>query len=123
MLVTTLSYKTWSSLISPVINALLPKAGFSSKYPREVLFGPKEYQGIGLPHPWYTQELLHIATLITELTNGTQTGQLLRATAEQLTLELGVPGPLGVQNYEKYDLLATPSWIKTVWSSLAQFHM
>lgn len=120
---TTIPYKTWSSIMSPAINALLPKAGISSKFPRAVLYGPTSYQGLGLQHPWYTQEITHLATLLTELSNATQTGHLLTTTIEQLYMEIGLDGQLGTHDWSTYHLLATDSWIKSVWSTLAQFNM
>lgn len=121
--VTSISYKTWSTIMSPAFNALLPKAGISRRFPRHVLHGPTDYQGLGLPHPWYTQEIAHVATLLTETANQSQTGLLLAATVEQLTMEIGLSGSLGSHNYNTYRHLATDTWIKSVWSSLEHFEL
>ena len=44
-----------------------------------------------------------------------QTGQLLRLTAECLRLELGIPLQLGSTPYKQFALYVTDCWYKTLW--------
>jgi hypothetical protein len=45
---TTLSFKECDDLQKPVVNAILPKVGITSKAPRAVVFRTERYGGIGL---------------------------------------------------------------------------
>jgi hypothetical protein len=48
--ITILSFKECDDLQKPVVNAILPKMGITSKAPRAVAFGMTRYGGIGLVH-------------------------------------------------------------------------
>jgi hypothetical protein len=61
----------------PIRESALPKVQVSSKFPRAVLYGPKMYQDMGIMHPFYAQELSHIATCIEEGEKPTITGELI----------------------------------------------
>ena len=83
--------------------------------------GPLAFQGLGLHHPWYTQEIEHFSTLLSELSNATQTGKLLRASLEQLLLETGLDGPLGKHNFKTFHSLTTNTWVSLVWRTSTEF--
>ena len=57
-----------------------------------MVYNAKQYHGLGSLHPWYNQQLKHLQILIWELANSTPTGLFLQVSAEQLCLELGLPG-------------------------------
>ena len=88
----TISEKEWDFIMRPIRESGLPKVQVPSKFPCTVLYGPKMYQGMGIMHPFYTQELSHIATCIYRGERPTITGELIRASLEQLQLEIGLPG-------------------------------
>ncbi len=67
-------------------------------------------------HPYLNQELSHIATCLYEGERPTITGELIRASLEQLQVEIGLPGYLLQQDYSILHSLATDCWLKTVWS-------
>jgi hypothetical protein len=50
MPVTKLSFKECDDLKKPLVNAILPKMGITSKAPRAVVFGTARYGGLGLDH-------------------------------------------------------------------------
>ena len=91
MVATQLDEGTWTAILRPTLQSALQKAGMSMNFPRDVLFGPALFQGYQLQHPYYTQEISHITTLLQESVRKSQTGKLLRMTAECLRLELGIP--------------------------------
>ena len=57
-----------------------------------MVYTAKQYHGLGILHPWCNQQPKHLQALIGVLANSTPTGILLQASAEQLRLELGLPG-------------------------------
>ena len=87
----------------------------SSNFPSKVLYGPKTIQGIGIMHPFYTQDMSHLALCLSEGESQTITGEHLRASMEQLLLEIGTPRQLLQLDYSTYGNIATDCWIKTVW--------
>jgi ribonuclease HI len=115
MLATTITEKEWDFIMSPIRKSGLPKIQVASNFPSKVLYGPKKFQGMGIMHPFYTQEMSHLALCLYEGENQTITGELLRASMEQLLLELGTPGKLLQLDYSKLENIATDCWIKTVW--------
>jgi hypothetical protein len=84
MAATTISEKEWEHIMIPILKVGLPRAGFACTFPRAVLCGPKSAQGLGILHPWYHQELIHLTVLIEHTQQGTMTGQLIKASLEQL---------------------------------------
>ncbi len=115
MLATTITEDEWDFIMRPIRQSGLPKIQLASNFPRKVLYGPKKFQGMGIMHPFYTQELSHLALCLHEGESDTITGELLRASMEQLQLELGTPGHLMQLDFSTLGKLATDCWIKTVW--------
>ena len=115
MVATQLDESTWSTILRPTLQPALHKAGMSMNFPRDVLFGPALFQGFQLQHPFFTQEISHIQTLLQESVRKSQTGKLLRLTAECLRLELGIPLHLGSIPYKPFESYVTDCWYKTLW--------
>ena len=68
-------------------------------------------------HPFFLQEISHISTHLQESVRNSQTGSLLRLTAETFCLlELGLPFKLGDIPYSPYSNYITPScWYSHLW--------
>ena len=115
MMATTITEKEWDFIMRPIRESGLPKVELSRKFPSKILYGPKIYQGLGIMHPYFNQELSHIATCLYEGERPTITGELIRASLEQLQVEIGLPGYLLQQDFSKLESLATDCWLKTVW--------
>ena len=47
-----------------------------------ILYGPLEYQGIGVKNPYFLQEIIHIITFLNEAASNSSTGELLQSNAE-----------------------------------------
>ena len=81
----------WDFIMQPIWKSGLPKIELASNFPSKVLYGPKKIQGMGIMHPFYTQEMSHLSMCLYEGKSKTITGELIRASMEQLQLELGFP--------------------------------
>jgi len=55
MAATTLSKEHWDALMSPILRICLPKGGYSCNFPHAIMYGPTDFGGRGLMHPWYNQ--------------------------------------------------------------------
>ena len=115
MVATQLDEATWTGILQPTLQSALHKAGMSMNFPRDVLFGPSLFQGYQLQHPFFTQEISHITTLLQESVWNSQTSQLLRLTAECLRLELGIPLQPGSTPNKPFASYVTDCWYKTIW--------
>ena len=116
MLATTITESEWDFIMQPIWKSGLPKIELARNFPSKVLYGPKKFQGMGIMHPFYSQEMSHLALCLYEGERETITGELLQALMEQLQLELGLPGSLLQLDYSVLNDLATDCWLKTVWN-------
>jgi hypothetical protein len=115
---TTMTKKQWDYVMAPILMAALPRMGYVRTFPRDIVYAPKDLLGLGIMHPWFNQELTHLETCLREGTTKSITGDLLRASTEQMRLELGLSSQLGCVPSEtkKALTLATDSWLKTAHS-------
>jgi hypothetical protein len=118
MMATTMSKQEWNFILRPILLSGLPKCGVARTFPREVVHGPLEFQGLNVYHPHTLQGIVHIQTCLQQGVRQSITGDLLRASIEQLKLELGLQGYPLRQDFKKYGMLATNCWLKTVWEFL-----
>jgi hypothetical protein len=112
---TTLTYNQWEAVIKPVFSVGLSKSGISRMFPRDVLYGPDLFQGLGVIHPFHYQELEHWETLLRCGNNGNTTGGLFQISLEDLRLEMGVPGMITEWDYYVLGPSVTDCWMKTLW--------
>ena len=119
MALTTLSKKAWEKILSPILQVGLPKGGICRNFPRVVIFGPTQLQGLGLPHPYALQVAHHVEACLRHGTNQTNTGQYLSAALEAHQLELGIPLGLFQNRFDEVGLLASDTWLKKVWQELS----
>ena len=119
----TLTKAQWDKIMWHLLRVCLPCSGFAATFPHTVLYGPTEFGGLGLFHPWYNQELTHLETFWEEISMDSHTGQLLMSSVEILKLELGMFQPLTSVPFEDFHPLATDCWMKTLWHSCQLFDM
>jgi hypothetical protein len=80
------------------------------------VYGPIEYQGLGIPDLYTSQELSHIERILKySHLDDDITRQLIRASVEQLKPEIGCNGPTLSLPYEDFAKLATNCWIRQTW--------
>jgi len=93
LVVTTFSKQKCEEIMQPILQVGLPKAGFMCTFPRPLVYGPKWYMGLEMPH-LYTEQLL--AQLVMLLQYGHEVkdtmGILICTNAEVFHLESGVLG-------------------------------
>jgi hypothetical protein len=84
MVATTMTKPEWDKIMSPLMAEALLASGMTKKYPFVVAYGPLKYQGLGIVHPFYWQEIQHINAILCESSMPSITGNLLQANMEQL---------------------------------------
>jgi hypothetical protein len=89
-----LSKAQCDKLLTPILQAALPKEGYNRHFPKEVIHGPNGLLGADIHHPYTTQLIAHINMLPWHGGQDTITGQLSMGNIETTKLELGLPGPL-----------------------------
>ncbi|CAJ1953819.1 unnamed protein product [Cylindrotheca closterium] len=118
MALTTLDAQQWTDIMSPVLQVCLPKAGVCRNFPRDVVFAPLSYQGLGLPHPFGCQVFKHLEMLLRHMANRTKTGYYMEANFQAHQLETGTSFGLLQQVYTNTAILASDTWMKRVWHEL-----
>ncbi len=118
---TALSLKEWNQVMSPLLRCILPRTGIAKNFPHVIVYGPTEYQGLGLMHPWYGQELSHLEILWESASRPTLEGDILQQAFESLRMELGVPDSISDVPYSLCGQSVTNTWLKTLWASSQEF--
>ncbi|CAJ1943995.1 unnamed protein product [Cylindrotheca closterium] len=118
MPLSTLGRSDWVSIMSPILQASLHKAGVCRSFPRVVVFAPLKYQGLGIPHPFALQVFHHLSFIMRHLANRTETGQYLEANLQSHQLETGTSFPLLQQEPTNTGILASKTWLKRGWIEL-----
>jgi hypothetical protein len=86
-----------------------------------LVYGPIEYQGLGISDLYTSQGISHIERVLKyshlddDDDDDDVTGQLIRASVEQLKLEIGCNGPALSLPYEDFAKLASNCWIRQTW--------
>jgi hypothetical protein len=80
-----------------------------------VVYGPKRYQGVGIPNLWTLQGVLKLWLAIAHGDIPPITGCSLQTGLALHTIELGLPRKFFQQDYSKYGHLAMQSWLKHLW--------
>jgi hypothetical protein len=117
-----LKKKQWKSIMAPILQAVLPHSGFSRNFPQAVLYGPTEFQGLGMMDPWILQELQHVEVLWDKVTHMDPSGQLFAHELEALRMELGTPDAITDHDYKQFEHCVTYCWLKTLWQFCRQHH-
>jgi hypothetical protein len=109
---TFLTKKDWESIMQPMLTIVLQRSRFMGMFPRDLFYSPMKFQGLGVLHPWYRQEIVHLITLFKETFQGSPTGELLTANAAQLRLEMGTLGSFTDALIPVTAKYMTTSWFK-----------
>ena len=100
-------------VMAPLLRRGLPSAGIVRTLPRQLVYGPIEFQGIGIPNLYVAQELSHIERILKYATDEENlTGQL---SMEQMVVEIGLNSPIFPRPYDLLGGLATNCWLKKTW--------
>jgi hypothetical protein len=105
-------------IMQPILKYVLPAMGVCRNFPRTMVYAPKKYMGIGIRHPYTTQETARIMDIINHTFSNTTTGQLHRHSLELMFVEIGVSTNFHELPYNSLHILATDSLAKSTWKFL-----
>jgi hypothetical protein len=121
---TTLTLIQCDAIMTPILQAGLPWSGIARTFPRGLVYGPIEYQGLGIPNLYISQGISHIERILKySHLDDDITGQLIRASVEQLKLEIGCNGPTLSLPYVHFSKLATKCWIRQTWQFMDAYQI
>jgi hypothetical protein len=64
MVATTITESDWNKIMLPLTAVALPASGITWKDSFIVAYDPLQYQGLGIVHPFYWQEIGHITSIL-----------------------------------------------------------
>ncbi len=113
LLVTTFSSEDCRGILQPALEVGLPTSGICQNMNRAIVHAPLCFQGLGIPSLYVSQGISHIEALLNE--PPLEAGSLLIFSAEDLKLEVGLPGHLLQQDYKRFQRAITPCWWMSTW--------
>ena len=109
------------SIQKPMMNAILPKMGYSSKTSRDVVFGPRQFLGIGSRDLVTEQGVQQSLLLLKHIRSNQDLSTLLRIGLEWFQLHAGITRPiLECTNLELPYL--EPGWFNSLRQFLCSIH-
>ena len=99
----------------PAICQVLLSMGICCSFPRSVVHGPMQYQGLGMPSLYKSQGLVHLQAFQKHGGLTSIMGQLLGASIQWLKVEIVTRGPLFHSDFGIFGRLVTPSWVAHLW--------
>ena len=90
----TISSSELRDIDKPVINATLSKMGFNRKFPREVVYSPRHFGGIGLRDLYCEQGIGHVKFLLSHIRTNSETGKRMIINIDQYQLLAGISTPI-----------------------------
>jgi hypothetical protein len=121
---TSFDSATCTSIVWPLLQTLLSKAGINKHIPRAVLYGPSGSGGLGLNNIFWLQGVLHIVDIIDHLWSQSVSGHLIQTSLQELRSELGTNMDFFSHHFQSYkSLIMTDSWILNTWKFTSNFHI
>lgn len=109
----TLTQAQYTSIMAPILRQFLPKMGINRNFPRDLLYAPKDVQGMDLKNPYILQGVNHICDIADHLWKNDLTGKLLSCNLEQLRIEMGDNNTILQTKIDAYrPYLLTPSLVR-----------
>ena len=112
----TLTESQCKSIERPLLQQLLKSLGLSKSFPRVVINGPTNSQGLGRRSIYYVMGEIQTSTLLRHYSENSLTGSMLQASLQRHNLELGLGTSMFQADYTRYSRLATDSWMKHNWA-------
>ena len=103
----------WLDIIRPIVRATLSSAETTKKF-QGAFFGPENFQGLDVYHPYFLQEIIHIQILFQESSRNSQTWRLLKANAKSFGIEIDVPFSISDTPYDKKTFAYYSSWMEQI---------
>ena len=108
---TSFSESEITSITGPLYKAVLPRCGYSGTFPRDVLHGPKELQGLGLDNLFDKQYIRHIKDILDYGHRKSTSGEIFQAAIEAIKVEAGLSGSFFTNRLKVNYLNTTNSWV------------
>ena len=118
---TTLTLQECEEIMAPAKQQILHGLQICDKFPLVLLFGPKSRLGLGLPHLYTLQGIMHLEDLIHHTSQGTLTGDLYRSTLEQLMINIGYGHDLFCAPFVILGKLMPHTWMVHLWEFLDRY--
>ena len=116
---TSFSKSQLDKLMRPLLRAALPLCGIQRRMPRALVYGTLRSQGLTLRHPYHTQLIRHLHSLMIHGWRQTPTRDLHEENMDLVQLHVGSDQPFWSLPFELYGPLAPPGWMKNTWESLS----
>ena len=128
LLATCLEEKDCDRVMAPALTSAMGSMKLARSFPKAVLHGPRELQGLAVPHLYTVQGLQHLAALTKYPKAGgrhgcADPGKLMRCSIEHLKLELGVNGSVMSNPYDPWKTTVTPCWMSHTWAFVSKAGM
>jgi hypothetical protein len=88
--------------MAPILMSGLPACGKCRYFPRDVVYAPIKFQGVGLKNIYITMGLLQIDLIASEGKANSITGGLVRTSIEATKLELGLDSSVFESDFKKF---------------------
>jgi len=106
-------------IMSPVIMNYLKKMGIKSTISRQIVYGPCHYGGLAVPDLFTSQGIQKIQLFLGHKRKNDKTSTILTVAQGTLQQEIGISSPILQSKYEEYGILASPSWMNSLWFFLS----
>jgi hypothetical protein len=101
--------------MQPILQYGLPALGVCRNFPRDVVFAPQKYMGLGFKHLHTIQEITRLKDMLLHKFTNSITGELYRTSIELLIIELGISVNFRRLDYTSLHHLVTDSLVKSSW--------
>ena len=111
----TMTESQCDKLVQPIYSCILPQMGVNRHIAKLYRYEPKGFHSLGLPNLYTDQGIEQLKQVLFHGGSDTQCGILLQCCLKYHQLEVGSAIPLFMLDYDKYGLLCTDSYIKSIW--------
>ena len=120
---TAMNQKQCTEVDSTWKKHVLGKMGVVRTAPKQIVYSPIQFGGIGLHETEVDQMIDHVKMLLNHGHAQTITGKLIRNTLQQLVIELGMKGNPFSQDLTKIKYLTENTWIENTIRSCYQYQI
>jgi hypothetical protein len=97
---------------------ILPAIGVCRTFPRDIIFAPIQYLGLGIKHIHTVQEITRLKGILYHAMQDSLLGSLYKISLSCFIIEVGLASPIHTISYQKFGHLVTSSLIKSSWEFL-----
>ena len=105
-------------LLVPAMSTLLNKMGVVKTVNRTIVHGPGQYGGFNIPNLYTIQGYHKIQMMLGHMRKMDTTGDLIVIALATMQQELGITQQALSLQFDQYEFLVSPCWVKEVWRFL-----